>query len=103
MFANSCFITSATEQDLGLLPFLQRYLGVVLRVLEGCCRIVVQFFVRPALQRRKRLVAGNRQKRARNLRSALKSSVHADTEAATCRACRRSTVFPPRHAANKFL
>src|SRR5213080_99564 len=41
------------EQDLGLLPILQRYLGVVLRVLDGCCRIFVQFFGRPAPQRQK--------------------------------------------------
>src|SRR5215831_19775554 len=62
------------EQDLGLLPILHRYLGVVPGILDGCCRIFVQFFSRPAPQLRKRLVAGNRKKPGRNLGSALESS-----------------------------
>src|SRR5439155_6024058 len=67
-------LCQTVEQDLGLLPILQRYLGVVLRVLDGCCRIFVQFFGRPAPQCRKRLVPSNRQKPGGNLGSGLEST-----------------------------
>src|SRR5262245_66253010 len=50
------------------------YLWIVLRFLDGRYCFVVQFFGRPAPQRRKRLVAGERQKPGRNLGSAPESS-----------------------------
>jgi len=41
---------------------------------DGCWSLLVQFFPRPVPQCRKRLLAGNRQKRGRSLGSALESS-----------------------------
>src|SRR5262245_28601388 len=65
-------LCKTVEQDRRSLLMVNRYLGVVL--LDSCYRFLVQFFGRSALQRRKRLVAGDRQQQGGNLGSTLESS-----------------------------
>src|SRR5215471_15611888 len=67
-------LCKTVAQDRRRLPSVNRYLGVVVGILDSCYRCLVQFFGPPVLQRRKRLVAGNRRQPGGNLRSTLESS-----------------------------